>query len=429
MALDPLIYDDEAEEIVLGTMFGPGTSKTHVAHCIEVLDEADFSLENRPIFQAIKQAFLDGEPLDASLTVLHRLRRAGKLEHVGGTDKLMDILHFAASEASGRHHLKTVKWAARLREWQKLQTEDLQTDADAEKLAEAATDLLNNIKSGNISLPSPIEAEIKGAFELFEANTGKQIGLHSGLRKFDEVTGGFMPGQLVIFGARTSVGKTSLLVQFAAEAARQGANCLVISLEMPKKQVLNRILAQNSGVPVQHLTNPSQLEESSWRHLVETQRTMPSNMWLDDGSFTPDSLTTRIRNHHAQVGLQVVVVDYIQLVRTKGYNRANEMGEVTRALKALATELGICILAASQLSRQHEQDKREPALRDLRESGSLEHDADVVVLIHRPVPEKGVPQISSMVESELIVAKNRNGRTGKTPVFFDAPLNRFQEAV
>lgn len=426
--IDPLIYDQEAETVVLGTMFGPGVSKTHVAHCVEVLDDVDFSLATRPIFQAIKQAFLAGEPLESELTVLHRLRRAGQLNTIGGSATLVDILAHAPSEASGKHHLKTVKWAARVREWQQLKSSDLLTDEDAERLAAQAQAILANIKSGSISLPSPLEAEIDDAFLLFEENTGKQIGLRSGLRKFDEVTGGFMPGQLVIVGARTSIGKTSLLVQFATHAAEQGATCLVLSLEMPTSQVTNRLLAQTSSVPVQHLTNPSLLTEESWLRLVEARRAIPDGLWLADGGYTAETIQAKIRSAHAQLGgLDVVVVDYIQLIRTKGQNRTQEVGEVSRSLKSLANELGICIIAASQLSRAHEQDNREPGLRDLRESGSLEHDSDVVVLIHRPKSAADEPQLASMVESVLIVAKNRNGATGKTPVYFDAPVNRFVE--
>jgi replicative DNA helicase len=430
MALDPLIYDDEAESVVLGTMYGPAVAKSHVAYCIEVLDESDFGPRHRPIFRAIKAAFLDGEPLDSSLTVLHRLRRAGHLEEIGGPDYLMELLHFAPSMAGGKHHLTTVKWAARVREWQQLQVKTLSSDEDAEHLAEAAADLLANLKSGKVSLPSPLEAQVTEAFDRFEENAGRQVGLRSGLHKFDEVTGGFLPGQLIIVGARTSVGKTSLLVQFATAAARQDAKVLVLSLEMPTQQVTHRLLAQTAEVPVQHLTNPSLLSEQSWRNLVKAQAEIPPGIWLSDGSFTPDSLIAKIRHAHAQTGgLNVVVVDYIQLVRTAGKNRAQEIGEVSRSLKALANELGICILAASQLSRAHEHAGREPMLSDLRESGSLEHDADVVVLIHRPKADEKGPSLRSMVESELIVAKNRNGATGKTPAYFDAPLNRFQETA
>lgn len=429
-----LLYDDDAETVVLGTMFGPGASKAHVAHCIELLDEEDFGEKLRPVFVAIKQCFLDGEPLEHPLTVLHRLRRSGNLAAIGGSGTLLDLLHYAGSPGLARHHIKTVKWAARLRDWQRIRAEKLGSEDDAEKIAEAAQDLLASLKSGALKLPSPIEAQIPAEFDLFEENAREQTGLHSGLHRFDGVTGGFLPGQYVIFGAKTSEGKTSLLVQLAVSAARQKAKVLFISLEMTNRQVIHRILAQEAGVPVQQMTNPSLLTSDSWTRLVNAKPNIPPGIWTADGMYDIDSLVAKVRRAHAQMGgLDVLVVDYIQLVRAsrnnKEKNRTQEVGEVSRLLKSLANDLGVCVLAASQLSRQHERDKRKPQLSDLRESGSLEHDADVVVFIYRPELDRDEPHLGGSIPCELIVAKNRNGMTGKTAARFNAPLNLFEEVA
>lgn len=425
--MSALIYDAEAEEIVLGTCFGPGVDKAHVAEIVELLDADDFEPSNhRAIFRAIKGAFLDGEPLESPHTVLTRLRRSGDEQASGGALKLHDLLHHAPSAASGRHHVRTVKWASRLRDWARLQMSELNTEDEMAEVAQIAHELLHDLRGGSLKLPSPIHAEIDGAFDLFESHSDTPSGIFSGLRRLDEVTGGFHPGQLVIVGARTSVGKTSLLSQLAVAAAKQNAHVLFVSLEMPTAQVTHRILGQESNVPIQRMTNPSHLEDTDWVKMTQARAVMPGGIWITDGAFQIDALIAKVRRAHAQVGINVVCVDYVQLIQgTERGNRTQEVGEVSRALKALATELGICVITASQLSRAHEHDKRVPTLKDLRESGSLEHDADVVVLLHRKETDG---QLSSIFPTDLIVAKNRNGATGSTETMFNAPLNRFEEA-
>lgn len=429
----PVIYDAEAEAIVLGTMFGPMVNRSHVAECLEMLDVQDFKdLQNRQIFKAIKAAFLAGEPLDHGHTILHRLRRAGIEETAGGALKLHDLLHHAPTTEIARHHLKVVKWAARLDEWRALKSQDMTNDEEMQKVVESALVLLGELRSGETKLPSPLAAEITGAFDLLEEDARRRIGFGSGIAKLDEVTGGFMSGQFVVVGARTSVGKTSFLTQIATEAARQGGRVLFVSLEMPNRQVTHRIMAQSASVPVQQMTNPATLTDDSWTKLSTAAGHAPQGLYLTDGSFTIDNLSAKVRRFIGQYGnLDMVCVDYIQLLKgmRKGtQNRTEEVGEVSRALKAMANDLGICVIAASQLSRQHEHDKRMPQPRDLRESGSLEHDCDVLIFLHRPELEKGETQLANNIETTLYVAKNRNGAVGTTTVYFNAPLNRFEAA-
>jgi replicative DNA helicase len=425
--MSALIYDSEAEAIVLGSLFGPGASKAHIAECVELLDESDFDPDkHRVIYRAIRQAFLAGEPLDAPLTVLHRLRRNGDETVSGGGLELHHLLEMAPSEASARHHIRTIKWASRLRDWAKLQQAELSDEAELEHVTLIAQELLHDLRGGSVKLPTLLQAEVAGAFDLFEKNAGQQLGLRSGLSSLDRVTGGFMPGQFIVVGAKTSVGKTSLLVQVAVAAAKQNARVLFLSLEMLRDQVAQRAIGQEADVPIQKMTNPSLLDEKAWMQLVAAQSVLPGGMWISDGAFRIDDLIAKIRRVHAHVGgLNMVVVDYIQLVQgTSQGNRTQEVGEVSRALKAIANELGVCVLTASQLSRQHEYDKRPPTLKDLRESGSLEHDADIVILL-----DQRDDSLTSNRPTNLAVKKNRNGATGYVEVNFNAPVNRFEETV
>lgn len=425
-----MVYDSEAEAVVLGTLFGPGTDRSHVAECLEHLDSNDFKdPPHRKIFDAIKAAFLDGEPLEHPHTILHRLRRMGLEAEAGGSLKLHDLLHHAPTQASGRHHLKVVKWAARLEEWRELTALSMTSDDEMQEIVEAGLSLLGDLKSGTIHAPSPLVSHIAGAMELFAEGERKQTGFRSGLAPLDAVTGGFMPGQFVVVGAKTSVGKTSFLVQVATEAARQGGRVLFVSMEMPARQVAHRVLAQQAQVPVQQLTNPASLTEENWKRLTDAESKAPSGMYLIDGAFSIDALQAKVRRFIGQHGmLDMLCVDYIQLLKgvrtSRTQNRSEEVGEVSRSLKAMANELGICVIAASQLSRQHEHDKRMPQTRDLRESGSLEHDPDVVMFLHRPDDS----EFSNLITTTLRVAKNRNGARGDADVIFNAPLNRFEVA-
>lgn len=420
------IYDKDAEMIVLGSMFGPGVRKDHVAGCIELLEDEDFFEDkHRAVFAAIKLSFLDGEPLDHALTVMHRLRRLGNKCSVTGTD-LHALLGQATTSDIGRYHIKTLKWAARLREWHQLKAEKLGSEEDVERLAEQAQSILHGLKGGSLKLPSPIEVEIDGAFDLFEKEARTQVGLRSGLDKLDAVTGGFLKGQYIIVGAKTSVGKTSFLVQAAVSAAKQSARILYVSLEMPKRQVIHRVLAQEASVNVQSMTNPALLTEEDWIKLTNTRANIPEGIWVVDGAYRIEELVAKVRRTHATVsGLAMLCVDYVQLIRgsANAKTRTEEVGEVSRALKGLANELGICVLAASQLSRQHEHDKRPPRLSDLRESGSLEHDTDVVILLDQD-PDS---IYSTQRPTKFLVQKNRNGKVGYAETIFNAPLNRFEE--
>jgi replicative DNA helicase len=259
--------------------------------------------------------------------------------------------------------------------------------------------------------------------EYLASHKGNVVGLSSGFSDLDSITSGFQPSDLIILAARPSVGKTSLGLNIARNIAiREDCSVAVFSLEMSREQVAQRLLCSESAINSQKLRNGF-LSDDEWRRLsIGLGRLGEAKIFIDDTpGISVMELRAKARRIKAEHGLGLVVVDYLQLMRTrKQENRQQEISEISRSLKSLARELDVPIIAMSQLSRAVEQRQdRRPVLSDLRESGAIEQDADVVMFLYTE------PELEQNNLIELIVAKQRNGPTGNLKLFFSREICRF----
>lgn len=424
-----LVYDQEAEGCVLGTLFGPYTTKRHIATCLELLTEADFSPPNAVVFATIREAFVSGIDLTHPLALKHELRRKG---HADLEENLFELLHFAPDNNTARQHVSIVKYAARLREWQRLSAPNLHTAEDIQKAATDAYELLERIRSGEVTLPEPFEAKLLDS-HIQSLETPATGTLFTGLEKLDSKLGGLHRGSFVVVGGRTSIGKTAFCTQLALSAAHSDLRTMFVSLEMSKREMINRFLAQEADVS-NHALHTRRLNDEQMLRLssVGAPGLQELPLILDVGSprYTPSRLANRLKTAIGAYGkVDVLVVDYLQLIRgdRKHDTQASELGEVSQSLKALASEHDMIVVAAAQLNRQmeHGDEVRLPRLSDLRGSGTLEQDADVVLLLHRQKQEVG---LSATYEQQILIAKNRHGKLDYVDVLFHGVPNRFEAA-
>lgn len=417
-------YPTEPEEIVLGSMFGPFTSKDHVAACIEYLDEEDFTDRgNRDVFRTIKQLFLDGRDLSAPLTLVHALRDAKKLQEVGGSDYLLDLLHFAPTLRCAREHFSLVKFNRRLRELKAIQAREVVTTGDVEHISAALVTVADDLQATKRRELGMLGGEVGHLLQdLDEKKT--PLAFDTGIKRLDSLIGGFKKGQFVVVGARTSTGKSALLLQVAVNAALQDWSVLHISVEMTRREVANRVVAQQSGVLLHNLAAPAHLSDRDWKALIETHGRLENlAVEVGDYGYTIEEVIAAFRRTKARRGVDLLVIDYIQQIGSSVTGtRAEQIADVSRKLKALALSEEICVLSASQFSRLHEKEDRAPRLSDLRESGSLEHDADVVLLMNAKPAD-----LVTQIPTDINVAKNRQGARGNVAAIFNATIGKFEE--
>jgi replicative DNA helicase len=278
-----------------------------------------------------------------------------------------------------------------------------------------------------VDLNTSIEAAIS-EIELAQQRGGEMTGVPTGFTELDEMTHGLHGGQFVILAARPAVGKSTLALDFARTAAIKHKRATVFfSLEMGRAEIAMRLLSAESGIPLQDMRKGS-LSDSSWARMAAVRGQInDSPLYIDDSpNMTLVEIRAKCRRLAQRVDLKMVVIDYIQLMTSgkKVENRQQEVSEFSRALKLLAKELGVPVVAISQLNRNSEQTKdKKPEISQLRESGSLEQDADVVILLHREGQyEKDHPRVG---EADLILAKQRNGPTGTVVVAFQGQYSRF----
>jgi replicative DNA helicase len=423
----------DAEESVLGAMMlSPGA----IGAVSEVLSAADFYRESHAkIYRAGLTLYGRGEPVDA-ITLVDELERRGELEDVGGRVRVHELAALVPAASNAAHYARIVREMATLRgliragsEITRLGIErDGQDVADLVDRAEQVVfDLAQSRVSGDFS---HIEELLKQSFEritqLYEAGVDV-TGVPSGFRDLDHLTSGFQPGNLVILAARPSMGKSGLALCAAANlAVRQEVPTALFTLEMSKAEVTQRLMCSEAKVESQRLRS-GKLAPDDWPRLTAAcDRLAKAPIYVDDtGSITMMEIRSKARRlKMREPGLGLVIVDYLQLMTSGASveNRVQEVSAISRSLKVLARDLDVPVLALSQLSRAVEQrhDKR-PILSDLRESGSLEQDADLVLFIYRD--EYYNPDTTDQQGlAEVHLSKHRNGPTGMVKLSF---LKRF----
>jgi replicative DNA helicase len=418
----------EAEESVLGAMLlSPGA----IGAVSEVLDAGDFYRESHArIYRAALALYAKGEPVDA-ITLVDELEERGELEEVGGRVRIHELAALVPATSNAAHYARIVREMATLRGLIRVGSEiqrlGFERPGETAALVDRAEQSVFELSQARVTTEfTHIESLLKESFEritqLYEA--GVDItGVPSGFRDLDRLTSGFQPGNLVILAARPSMGKSALGLCMAANlAVRAETPCALFTLEMSKQEVTQRLMCSEAKVDSQRLRT-GKLAPEDWSRLTAAcDKLAKAPLYVDDtGSISMMEIRSkarRLKTKEPQLGL--VIVDYLQLMTSGSTveNRVQEVSQISRSLKVLARDLDVPILAMSQLSRAVEQrhDKR-PILSDLRESGSIEQDADVVMFVYRDEyynPE----ETDQQGLAEIIVAKHRNGPTGAEKLSF-----------
>ncbi|MBI3615009.1 MAG: replicative DNA helicase [Candidatus Omnitrophica bacterium] len=424
----------EAETAVLGSLL---IDEEAVPLGMELLFPAAFYRDtHRKIFQAMTSLFSRQKPVDL-VTLTEELKSGGHLEEVGGASYLASLTTIVPTAANLQHYAKIVKEKALLRSLISTSTqivsECYENQDDVETLLDKAEQLLFEITAKSSDsrafflkemLTDSIET-IERLYQRKEMVTGVSTGLHD----LDVQTAGLQPSDLIIVAGRPSMGKSALATCIAEHVGVVNRVPVVIfSLEMSKEQLVHRMLCAHARVDV-HKARTGFLAQSDWPRLTTAAGKLSEAPILIDDSPAISALELRAkaRRLKSQHGVGLIIVDYLQMMRGsfRSENRQQEISDISKSLKALAKELNVPVLAVSQLSRAPEQrDDRRPQLSDLRESGALEQDADVVILLFRE--ELYRPSDENRGKAELIVAKQRNGPVGSLPLAFLKEFTRFE---
>lgn len=432
----------EVERYILGALL---LDKEAVAIALEEIEGTDFYRgAHRRIFEAMLSLYKKNEPIDL-ITLSEELQRSEILEEVGGGAYLAELASLVPSSANIEHHIQIVKQKAILRRLILSCTGILREAYDGQSevesvLSRAQQEIFDILKSQKDKSYQGINTILNDTFAEIErlhhlGHTGI-IGVPSGFKKMDQLTAGFQKGDLVILAGRPSMGKTAFCLNLARNAALD-ANCAVgiFSLEMSDMQLVQRLLCSESMIDAQRLRT-GQLKESEWPKLSRTAgRLADSNIFIDDtAGLDIIKLSARARRMALEQNIGLLVIDYMQLMEApKGFdNRQQEISFISRSLKALAKQLNLPIIALSQLSRAVEQrpDKR-PMLSDLRESGAIEQDADIVMFVYREefyIKDHDDPRFKEVENTaEIIVGKHRNGPVGTVHLAFLKQFGKFAD--
>ncbi len=426
--------DLAAEQSVLGGML---LSKDAVADVIEVLRGNDFY---RPAHETIYEAILDlygrGEPADA-VTVSAELTKRGELGQIGGPAYLHTLISSVPTAANAGYYARIVRERAVLRRLVTAGTRIVQlgyaTDGgDVDEIVNAAQAEVYQVTERRTSEDYlPLSEIIEGTIDEIEASSHRGDGLTgipSGFADLDRLTNGFHGGQMIVIAARPAVGKSTLGLDIVRSAAiHHKMSSVIFSLEMGRNEITMRLLSAEARIPLQNMRKGTMREED-WTRLARTMgEVSEAPLFIDDSpNMSLMEIRAKCRRLKQRHGLRLVVVDYLQLMSSgkRVESRQQEVSEFSRALKLLAKELEVPVIALSQLNRGSEQrtDKK-PIMSDLRESGSIEQDADMVILLHREdMYEKESPRAG---EADFIVAKHRNGPTDTITVAFQGHYSRF----
>ncbi len=433
---DVLPHSDEAERSVIGAVLIDNQQFHRVQEMLT--HESFYSVRHRKIFQALERLAEGGTPLDL-VTLRAALEGAGDLEPCGGPAYLAALLDGVPRSVNVEHYARIVREKATLRELihaaQWIQTNAAGTGAGTDDILDEAEKRIfrvaeDRLRTGFVHIRQSADESLK----LIEELTERQelvTGTATGFLEFDEMTAGLQPTDLIIVAARPSMGKTALALNIAANAAvRHGKSVGVFSLEMSHQQLFLRLLCSEARVDA-HRLRTGRINTEDWQRIIKAYRELcDTRLYIDD---TPgvSALEVRAKSRRLKLehGLDLLVVDYLQLMRGNGRydSRQQEISDISRSLKELAKELGVPLIALSQLSRAPEQrggDHR-PQLSDLRESGAIEQDADVVTFLFREeIYKREDPDLRG--KAELIIGKQRNGPIGTIDLVFIREFTRFE---
>ncbi len=439
----------EAEMAVLGAMM---LDRDAIAKAIEILDESCFYLnQHAKIFSCILSIYDRNEAVDL-ITLTEELRKRGELESLGGAVYLENLLSSVATSANIEHHAKIVLEKATLRKLIDASTQIIHEayngQADVSEIIDRAERKIfaisdSKLRQGFVAMQDIVKDSFETVEQLYQQKR-YVTGLETGFKDLDTKTSGLQRGEFIVIAGRPSMGKTSFALNIAGHVAlRHKIPVAIFSLEMTKEQLMLRMLCSEARVKAESVRR-GYVSKQDWGRLTTAAGVLhDAPIFIDD---SPDlnvlEMRAKTRRLKSEVDLGLVIVDYLQLIRGHGRaeNRQQEISHISRSLKALAKELNIPVVALSQLSRaveQRERKEKRPILSDLRESGAIEQDADVVLFIYRPAVYKHTDelppdaidheQLEEKRLAEIIIGKQRNGPTGKVELLFFQEYTRFED--
>ncbi|MBC2856638.1 MAG: replicative DNA helicase [Cetobacterium sp.] len=424
----------EAERSVLGGIF---LKPDIFGEIVEAISPKDFyKVAHRVIFESMLEVYGSGESIDPIL-VIDRLKRKNKFEDIGGESILYEIIEEVPTAANIMTYAKIVKEKSTLRHLGEIGTKIVEMTyegyEDVDTILDKAEGLIFKVAENKetkdiISLKEVMSTEFERLEKVFQ-NKGIATGISSGFKSFDDMTSGFHPSDLVILAARPSMGKTALALNLALNAAmKEDKAVLIFSLEMSSSQLLQRLLAIEAGIGLQKIRNGF-LNDDDWGRLgIASGKLANSEINIADvPNVNVLEIRSIARRLKASGKLDMILIDYLQLIKgssSKSDNRQQEISDISRSLKGIARELDIPIIALSQLSRAPEQRAdRRPMLSDLRESGAIEQDADMVVFLYRD--DYYNDESESKGITEVIIGKQRNGPVGTVSLRFFHEMTKF----
>ena len=425
----------EAERSVLGAML---QSAQAVMLAQESLKPDDFyDPAHREIFDAMMNLSSHARPVDL-VTLDEELTRRGSLEGVGGLDYLISLSQFVPTTANAGAYIRIIDEKSTLRKLISASQEITQVSYAAEEetadiLAEAEKKIYDITMRKGGEMLQPVQSVLMSTYERIETlakNRGQVEGVPTGYPDLDRVLTGMHPGEFILIAARPSMGKTSIGLNIVANAAiRHNAKCAVFSLEMPEEQLVMRLLCAEAKVDMQAVRRGT-LTMEDWERLTDAMVPIArSQIYIDatSGVSVPE-VRSKARRLQMEHGLDLILIDYLSLMSATGRNnsRQEEVSSISRALKGLAQELRIPVLVLQQLSRANtNRSDHRPVLSDIRDSGAIEQDADVVMFLHREAYYN--PDTEKKNGAELIIAKQRNGPLGTIELIWNAPYTKFTD--
>lgn len=423
----------EAEEAVLGSILINPEALFEVASFLQADDF--FIVRNAWVWEAIVRIHQRNEEIDY-LMVVEELRQQERLEEIGGPAYVIYLMNHTPSSIYAESYGHIVERAAIRRRMLSAASDIAQLahdeSADINEVIDKAEAALFAVTERRLRKELvPIRLVISDYFDRIESlyeQGDEPLGVPTGFTDLDHLLGGLQKSDLIIVAGRPGMGKTSWLLSVALNASRAKARTAIFSMEMSNEQIVQRLVSSETGISTQKLRQ-GQLDEREWALFVEATGNLSGvKVYMDDTpALTPLQMRTKCRRLYSEYGLDLVMVDYLQLMTSgmgHGDNRVQEISFISRNLKQLARELNVPVIAAAQLSRavEQRQDKR-PQLSDLRESGSIEQDADVVLFIYRD--EVYNEETERPNQADVIVAKHRNGPTGSIALYFRKELTQF----
>ena len=434
-SLKKIPHSLEAEKALIGGIF---YNQELFEEIKDIVSAEDFyKIEHTAIYKAMEQVYSDSKGIDAIL-IDEEIKKSNSKNKEEILEVLSDILDEITSSYNLLEYANLIKEKAMLRRLGNVGAEITQLAYNdirpAEDIIDIAESMVLNL-SKKISKNSIVDMKTAGVDEIMRmervsGNRGKTLGISTGFIDLDRMTNGLNNSDLIILAARPAMGKTAFALNLALNAGKEQKNVLVFSLEMPAQQLYQRLLSIESGIP-QHKLKNVYLEEDEWTKLtVATLNLSKTSIFVADLPYTNVlEIRSYARKMKSQKKLDLIIIDYLQLINGTGrggseFSRQQEISDISRSLKGLARELDVPVIALSQLSRAVESrvDKR-PMLSDLRESGAIEQDADIVAFLYRE--EYYIPETENKGITELIIGKHRNGATGIVKLNFLSEFTKF----